>query len=381
MNTRVICRGDYINASKLVSQFENNNGNKCYKEWKRTKSSADVFESVSQAEHIPVSKLSFNVETGPNEYRGAYVHEKLIIAIMTWASPKFYNTVYNIMIERANFELEIARRTQVAALVNTVNEKQQELMVKDDAISKLQSTLDQMKKDMDDQMQKIASNTDKIIVQNKTLKLETQDLNAALKDTTVKLNTISDQLCETEDHLIETNDHLIETKELLHVVKDQNDKLLNENVDLTIAVVEKELTQEQLEQALATKRTQVDELVDQISNVAPRYVPPQDDNLAECVVFMLNPTTRAIKSTARQVRSLNQGISTLKKQGYTQEVIRVTSPNSKDMRHRLVERLTTQCSRRQVIKFSITELRLGTATPADIVRLINEIEQERLNVQ
>lgn len=64
-------------------------GNKLYGHYRENSQTKDYVEALSTSIGIPIDQLINKITTGPNEYRGTWVHPKVAIHLAMWISPKF----------------------------------------------------------------------------------------------------------------------------------------------------------------------------------------------------------------------------------------------------------------------------------------------------
>lgn len=85
----VMKKNDYINISKLVSLAKTRGGKpKLFASWKKNYDSQDIIDLV--VNEVGLTEKEIIIEPRVvNEFRGTYVHNLLVLPIITWASPSF----------------------------------------------------------------------------------------------------------------------------------------------------------------------------------------------------------------------------------------------------------------------------------------------------
>jgi hypothetical protein len=91
---------DYMNMTKVVSNFETKNGNpKDLHLWFRTTNSEELVEAVRISIQLPGKSPQpyYSITDGPNDLRGTYCHKLLVPHIASWCSAKFAIEVSEII--------------------------------------------------------------------------------------------------------------------------------------------------------------------------------------------------------------------------------------------------------------------------------------------
>ena len=100
--------GYYINIPKLFSSL---NIDRKISDWTRLNSTIDLKEILYTATRIPIAGLSCIYNGGNNDRKhaeicGTYIHEKLIINIISWASIRHSLVITDMIINIHNIEIE-----------------------------------------------------------------------------------------------------------------------------------------------------------------------------------------------------------------------------------------------------------------------------------
>jgi hypothetical protein len=145
----IMSRNGYINATKLCQD-----GGKRFDNWMQNLSSKELVDDLDRFPGIPGDPSTIVIGSGPNEYRGTYVHLELIPHIACWVSTKFARKVSKIVNEY-------------------LLKEQKEIIIEKD---KIISEQDIENKSLKEMMKEILKDTKHIRKDNKSMKLTINDL-------------------------------------------------------------------------------------------------------------------------------------------------------------------------------------------------------------
>jgi hypothetical protein len=136
----IMIRNGYINATKLCKD-----GNKRFDRWLQNEFSKELIDKLERSHgEMPCIKIG----NGDNDFRGTYVHRKLITHIASWISPDFALKVSDIVEEYLIKE----QKKLIAEKDNTISE----LNAKLDAILKDTGKILERNEDLADEMSKLS---------------------------------------------------------------------------------------------------------------------------------------------------------------------------------------------------------------------------------
>jgi hypothetical protein len=105
----IMNKNGYINATKLCK-----NNNKHFKGWLGTAHSNQLINRISIDENIPTENVITTIMKGHHDYRGTYVHRKLMPSIISWISADHaikMNTILDIVLMAKPEQPEILELT------------------------------------------------------------------------------------------------------------------------------------------------------------------------------------------------------------------------------------------------------------------------------
>jgi hypothetical protein len=105
----IMNKNGYINATKLCK-----NNNKHFKGWLGTAHSNQLINRISIDENIPAENVITTIMKGHHDYRGTYVHRKLMPSIISWISADHaikMNTILDIVLMAKPEQPEILELT------------------------------------------------------------------------------------------------------------------------------------------------------------------------------------------------------------------------------------------------------------------------------
>jgi hypothetical protein len=94
-------KNGYIHITGLCNYIIREIGSKKpFNNWKDNRQSQEIMNGVSEETGIPMKEtgipmkgLIIIIRSGPNKFRGSYVHGALVTSIISWCSPKFSGTI------------------------------------------------------------------------------------------------------------------------------------------------------------------------------------------------------------------------------------------------------------------------------------------------
>jgi hypothetical protein len=196
----IMTKNDYINATRLCID----NG-KRFDNWLRNQSSKQLISAILKEENVSEELILIKNMKGPNEYRGTYVHRKLMFSIVSWTSAR-----------NAIMMSEVLSK----ALSSDPNNSEMEQLIK------LLSTISIKKTDSDEKYIKVKRNSENHESKNYTLDkiidmvkpvIVLKDLTGALSDIRRTLRTNIDKCCgiymfynkETNEYYIGSSKNVI----------------------------------------------------------------------------------------------------------------------------------------------------------------------------
>lgn len=171
----IMTQNGYINATKMCQD-----GGKRFDNWLKNQGSKELIDELIGSPTIRGDVIT-TIGSGPNDFRGTYVHRKLITHIASWVSPVFALKVSDIVEEYL------------------LKEQRKLIAEKDDTISKLEAKLDAILKD-----------TGKILKRNEDLADEMSKLSLDNQITHKKLGDVQSSLdIVVEDRVVRPKDESV----------------------------------------------------------------------------------------------------------------------------------------------------------------------------
>ncbi len=173
------------------SQVPSNPKEPTWSNWYKNDTARGLIKACESELGLASGESYFSLRTGPNQYRGTYVHRFLYDHILGWASPTYAMRISRILDEyhareRATLE-EQAKR-----LHSTIEQK-------DDKIDSLEKKIDAQSR----QIASILQATNTVIEQNTAISEQLEESNERLEESTERLDTVTERLDTAIDYLEE----------------------------------------------------------------------------------------------------------------------------------------------------------------------------------
>lgn len=182
-------KNNSLNMSKMISQAKTKNGQpKMVKYWRATAEAQELVIVAMDRTGLSEKELFTSLMTGPNEFRGIYVHESLAPLIAAWASPRFGYDLGQIWLKYQ--KQEVSRELAV---------KEAQLAEKDGKILTLEQKIDLMQERFDNGVEKITRANDETHKKLDNSNKKLNKVNKKLDKTEKKVDVLTEKVVELEE--------------------------------------------------------------------------------------------------------------------------------------------------------------------------------------
>lgn len=166
----IMTRNGYFNATKLCQ-----NEGKQFRFWLQNDHTKELFDKLERSDGIPSHLAMIKIGTGLNDYRGTYVHRKLITQVASWISVDIAFKVHDIVEE---YLLKKEKRI--------IHEKNNEISRLKDVILRMESKNDIAFNDIKTTVTDLTDNISKLSLDNKITHDKLNKVQGTLEDRVVK---------------------------------------------------------------------------------------------------------------------------------------------------------------------------------------------------